>query len=313
MKKIVIGIVVVLVAVTGVLLLTRGDGTEPSQGRRARRALLRQKGAASAVKTPRTQPGAPRAPRPRASMSVATNKLGRVVRVMGGRLGGKDDGIFRDDDGKPYPAADQKIMRAAQEAIEKDDMQAALALANDALTSRNAELRGMVVDALGWFGKDALAELLPFMGDRDEDVAENARSQWMSGLQEIDDDGEKAGVVEVALRGLRNKDAVEDVMNELVGIDELAAVQVLVDVILEGKNAAAVAAAKETYNTITGDDFTDVDAAEAWLQENYEPDDDEPGVGGKENAARPPREKTGGAEASDDENQEEKKERNDDE
>ena len=39
-------------------------------------------------------------------------------------------------------------------------------------------------------------------------------------------------------------------------------------------NSAAVKAAKETYNTITGEDWSNIDKAEAWLQENYEPEDD---------------------------------------
>ncbi len=32
---------------------------------------------------------------------------------------------------------------------------------------------------------------------------------------------------------------------------------------------------KEVYNSITEEDWTGVDAAEEWLQENYEPDEPE--------------------------------------
>ena len=91
----------------------------------------------------------------------------------------------------------------------------------------------------------------------------------------MDDDGEKAGVVESAMKFLRDGETLEDIANELIGIDELAAIQVLANVIEEGKNKAAIPAAKEAYNSITGSDWTSVDAAEAWLQKNYEPDDDD--------------------------------------
>ena len=49
----------------------------------------------------------------------------------------------------------------------------------------------------------------------------------------------------------------------------------LANVIDDGKNAKAVAAAKEAYNSITGDDWSGVDAAETWLQENYTASEDD--------------------------------------
>lgn len=201
---------------------------------------------------------------------VPERKRGRVL----GRIGkGDDDGIFRDSDGKPYPKADQRVMAAAAAAVDDDDLEGARSLAGAALASSNRDLREAVVDALGWFGEDTMMELVPFLSDPDEEIAEAAQSHWMDGLQQMEDDGAKAGVIEVTLKALKNKDMMEDVANELIGIDELAAVQVVVNMIEEG--GEAVAAAKEVYNSITGEDWKDVDAAEAWLQENYvAPDDD---------------------------------------
>ena len=188
--------------------------------------------------------------------------------------GGDDDGIYRDSDGKPYPEADQKIMAAADAAIELDDLAAARSLAAKALTSDNAELKEMVVDALGWFGEAAMAELTPFMSDDNEEVAEAAASHWKNALQEIDDDGMKATVVDLTLSAVKNKDIVEDVANELIGIDEAAALKVLAAAI-ESDNDMAADAARETYENITGEKWSGVDAAEKWLQENYTPPDDD--------------------------------------
>ena len=193
---------------------------------------------------------------------------------MPGRLASGGDGVFRDSEGNPYPAEDQKTMTAAAEAIETDNVESARSLARKALSSGNKELRAAVVDALGWFGASAMAELTPFMSDPDEEVAESAASNWMDALQEIDDDGMKAGVVEMALKALANRDQLEDVANELIGIDELAAIQVIANVIGEVGGAAAEVA-KEVYESITCDEWTGPEAAEAWLQENYEPPDAE--------------------------------------
>ena len=207
---------------------------------------------------------------------TATNRNGRVTQVVArGRIGANDDGVFRDESGKAYSEEDQILMRQALTVVENDDLNGARELAEKAVGSSNAELRAMAVDALSWFGQNALVELTEYMSDADESVSEEARSSWMRALQEIEDDGLKAGVIELTMNKLRNKDILEDVAAELVGMDELASVQVLANVILDDKNEEAISAAKEVYNSITGEEWSGVDAAEAWLQKNYtKPDDD---------------------------------------
>ena len=238
-----------------------------SKGKK-RSALLRQKGAEkSAVK-----PISERSQTPREK--VAEKKKPKLGGRLAGRIGGGDDDVFRDPDGKAYPEKDQALMRQAREAIDNDDLESARALAAEAAASTNDELREMAVEALSWFGKDAMVELMQFMADANEEVAEEAKSGWMAGLQEIDDEGEKAGVIEATMKCVKDGEMLEDIANELIGMDDLAAIQVLADIIEEGGNDAAVKAAKETYNSITEENWSNVDAAETWLQKNYEPDDD---------------------------------------
>ncbi len=214
----------------------------------------------SAVKAPAKSRGPKKKERRRGTVKMAKS--------------GDDDGIYRDSDGKPYPDADQKIMAAADAAIELDDLAAARSLAEKALTSDNAELKEMVVDALGWFGEAAMAELTPFMSDPDEEVAEKAASHWRDALQEMDDEKMKVAVVDLTLSEVKNKDIVEDVADELIGIDEAAALGVLAAAI-ESDNILAADAARDTYESITGEKWSGVDAAKKWLQENYTPPDDD--------------------------------------
>lgn len=233
-----------------------------------RRPLLKQKNApVSAVKSPSSNAGKS------GGRGRTVSRKTLSLRFPGLSSNAGWDGIYRDEDGNPYPQAEQELMAAAEKAIELDDLETARALAASALESPNQELRESVVDALGWFGEDAMAELLPFMADSDEDVADAAKSHWMSALQEVEDDGVKAGIIEMSMKAITDADTLEDVADELIGIDELAAVQVVVNLIEEG--GASAEAAKEVYNSITGEDWSDVDAAESWLQDNYEPDDDD--------------------------------------
>ena len=265
--KTVIAVAVVAVAVGAALLFLKVRGrdaqetkVETQAGKRNKPYLVQKKAAASAVKYPT------------ASKTPGNKRTGGVA---SGRFGGREgDVVYTDSDGNPYPPEDQKIMAAAAAAIEQDDLEGARSLAEKALKSNNAELKEMVVDALGWFGEAAMAELTPFMSDANEEVAEAAADHWKSALQEMSDDGEKAGIVEMSLKSIRNKDMLEDVANELIGMDEVAALQVLA-IVIEGDNKAAVDAARETYESITGEKWAGVDAAEQWLQENYTPPDDD--------------------------------------
>ena len=270
---IIIGAVLVAIA-GGMLWLGRTSQETPMS---TRKPYLTQKNAKkSAVKPVRR----PEVSARRAQGSEEENERMRKAKrrlIAGLRVhaGDDDDGIFRDDDGKPYPKEDQILMKEAERVVDEDDLQGARALAEAALASGNRELRENVVEALGWFGEEAMVELMPFLSDPDEDVADAAKTHWMMGLQELDDDGEKAGVIEMALKGLKDHDMIEDVADELIGIDELAALQVLVDVLEdESITQASKDMLKEVYNSITEEEWTSVDAAEEWLQENYEPDDD---------------------------------------
>ena len=273
--QIVIAAVAALVAVVAVVLVQSGREKEVNVKKieaGTRRAkfkrgpyLVQKNASVSAVKYPSTA-GSGKTSRPKRKKGVVGRPNSFSV--------ANPDGIYRDSDGKPYSEADQKIMAAADAAIDEDDLDLARSLAEQALVSDNKELREMVVDALGWFGEEAMSELTPFMSDPDEDVAEQATSHWKDALQEVSDDGTKAGIVELSLNALKNKEILEDVANELMDIDELAALQVIVNV-MEGGNDAATEALREVYDSITGEEWTGVDAAEDWLQKNYTPPEDD--------------------------------------
>ena len=271
-KYVVIALAVVAAAIAGWQVVSRTGAGEDDPAAGPRRPLLTQKNAkVSAVK-----PLTPAKPGSAAAATKGKKKRDPAAkRRLALRFPGLDpsltwDGIYRDEDGKEYPPEEQEIMKKAEAAIDNDDLESARELAEVAVNSKNKELRESVVDALGWFGKDAMAELTPYLSDPDAEIADSAKSQWM------EDDGEIAGVVESALKSLRDKEMIEEVADELTCIDELAAIQVLVNVIEGGASQTAKDVSKEVYNSITDEDWSGVDAAENWLQENYElPDADD--------------------------------------
>lgn len=158
-----------------------------------------------------------------------------------------------------------------EKALDAEDLKAAVACADEALKCSISEIRQNVVDTLGWFGEKALPELTPFLADADDDVRESAMNEWTMALSSIEDEGERIRVVELAMGVIKDEEVLEDISNEYIGADEKLAVESLVRIIDGNGPAEGVAKAKETYEFVTGDEWTDSAAAERWIAEEYEP------------------------------------------
>ena len=200
-----------------------------------------------------------------------TNRSGKAVRRLKAQPNRDIESTFVFDNGKPWPKDQVELCRNILEAQDLEDVDALRDLSSLALNCKNPEVRERMVDALGWCGEQTLAELTAFLSDKDENVADAAVTQWKMSLQEIEDEASKASVINVALQGIRDHDLLEDVMNELVGMDDLLSIQTLADAI-EGGDERLASIARETYQFITDEEWSDLDVAEAWLQENYSPE-----------------------------------------
>lgn len=186
---------------------------------------------------------------------------------------------------------DRKNAEAVQSALDDNDLKATLAATEKALVSTNAEVRLNAVEALGWFGVEALPELTMCMADADEDVQQAAENQWELAVQEMEEPGSRFKVIAAAFSKLSNEDQLTslgglldcaatewiDGAEEQAESDErrLAVVQSLVDIIEgEGEGEKNVTAAREVYESVTGFEWTNIDEAGRYLldPENYDPD-----------------------------------------
>ena len=179
-----------------------------------------------------------------------------------------------DEDSKRTPE-EKKLAADIEAALDEEDFELAKKCVQLALKCKDAEIRQSMVDTLAWFGEKAIPELTPFIADPDEDVAENAMNEWDSAVSSIEDDGEKIGMTELAMGVISSEDALESISGNYIGVDEKLAVESLLRVIESGGSKAGIAKAKETYEFVTGDEFTDRAAAEKWIAEEYEPPEPE--------------------------------------
>ena len=180
-----------------------------------------------------------------------------------------------DDEESKRTPAEKKLAADVEKALDEEDFELAKKCAPLAFNCKDTEIRQAMVDTLGWFGAKALPELTPFIADSDADVAESAMNEWESAVSAITDDAEKIGTVELAMKVIRNEDDLESISGEYIGVDEKLAVESLLRVIESGGNDKGIAKAKETYEFVTGEEFTDRAAAEKWIAEEYEPPDPE--------------------------------------
>jgi len=182
---------------------------------------------------------------------------------------------------------DRKLAEAVQAALDADDLEATLSATKAALKSDNSEVRQAAVEALGWFGVDALPELTGCMADPDEDVRQAAGNQWEQAVQEIESPDQQFAVAVAAFATLSDEDQLTSIGGILNGAaaemidgeedegkaaeNRLSVLQSLVDII-EGGRAKNVEAAKEAYNDITGNEWLGIDEAERYLADpdNYE-------------------------------------------
>ena len=176
-----------------------------------------------------------------------------------------------DDEGSNRTPAEKKLAADVEKALDEEDFELAKKCAPLALNCKDTEIRQSMVDTLGWFGAKALPELTPFIADPDADVAESAMNEWESAVSSVEDEGERVGMVELAMQVISDEDSLESISGEYLGVDEKLAIESLLRIIEGGGSAKGISKAKETYEFVTGDEFTDRAAAEKWIAEEYEP------------------------------------------
>lgn len=176
-----------------------------------------------------------------------------------------------DEDDDERTPEERALAERIEKALDDEDFELAVACAEEAQKCGDAEIRQSMVDTLGWFGEKALPELTPFLADADEDVRDSAMSEWTTALSSIEDEGVKIRTVELAMGVLNDEDALEEISNEYIGADEKLAVESLARIIEGGGSKEGVEKAKETYEFVTGDEWTDAAEAERWIAEEYEP------------------------------------------
>lgn len=264
MKKVLIVVGLAAVAAGAWLAFRGGEASEQETVENDAKTKVRRIGAAGEMSLAREKIEAAAA-----AITNSTRRASARVRMVSG-----DDveefWVF--EDGTPWPEPQKELMRAISAAADNEDFEGVRAFAAEVAKCENAEIREKFVEELGWFGEKALVELANFISDPSEDVADAARTQITDAFQEIDSDAEKAAIFSLMSKAVTDDDLLETFADELVVMDEVLALQTIVDTIADG-TPKAKKAVQEAYETITDEKWKDLDSAEKWLESNYEDGD----------------------------------------
>ncbi len=235
----------------------RGEGgrdAEPAAAGAAEKA-----GAADGKSGPSAPVATPRAAKPRPRPAPKARAPGKTRSAPAGAAE-KPRLAMRAPELSPE---ERKAVAAVQDALDKEDRAATFELARKLASDKSPAVRAKVVEALGWFGKNAMPELVPFIGDADEDVANDAMSYFEQAIGELDDDLEIAQTLIAAMKAVNDPEALESLASHFYHIDEGIAVEALIEIMSAG--GAAAEAGKEAYSFASGEDWTGVQAAQDWL------------------------------------------------
>lgn len=167
--------------------------------------------------------------------------------------------------------AEQLQAEKMRELYDNGDEAAALALARQLMKSADPAVRSEVVEMLSWIGVSGLPELTMMLADQDEEVAQDALDKWQTMIAEIEDETKKGELLKFAMTSLKDADDLEFLSMEFNNLEPYIAVMNLVPLI-QSSNPAAAKIAREIYKDITDKDFTTEPDAQAWIQENKDPD-----------------------------------------
>ena len=128
-------------------------------------------------------------------------------------------------------------------------------------------IRKAAIDVLGWFGRDAIPEIVGFLGDPNEEVLAAAIEAYEMSLIEANGDAELSTLLIAACQAINDPDAIDSFMMEINNMRPSRVVSTLEEIAKTG-TPAAQAALSETISFYTGEDeCTTVEKLKEWYND----------------------------------------------
>lgn len=162
-------------------------------------------------------------------------------------------------------AEQRKMILDIRAALDDNDKEKILAFARLAAKSPSSTVRMAAVEAAGWFGDDALPELTEFLADADPEVAQEALDRWEEAIRECEDEAEIIQKTMLGMMAIKDESACDYLsMNFIKSGEPQLAVEAITE-LMAGNNEACKGPAKEAYEWITDNPWTNEADAQSWI------------------------------------------------
>ena len=131
-------------------------------------------------------------------------------------------------------------------------------------------MRYQALEALNWYGSEAVGEMIPYMEDQNESIAVAAFNFMDEALSMMDEENEKGKLIEVMTVGyVTQEEQLESLLSKLEGVSSDKAVRSLLSMMKKVEEGSVMDAhLREEYESVTGEKFVSSDMARLWIIKN---------------------------------------------
>lgn len=141
-------------------------------------------------------------------------------------------------------------------------------------------IRSAAVQALGWFGKDSVVDLVDFMVDSDEEISSDAFDKFEFALEDVDlGDRDRADIVKTVAKALTDEDRIDTLLFNLNDMRNSVKVETAVAILTDG-TAMAKSVLKDQLGFFFDEGVETIDDIQKWYAENPDDPDDDDFYGG---------------------------------
>ena len=141
-------------------------------------------------------------------------------------------------------------------------------------------IRSAAVQALGWFGKDSVVDLVDFMVDSDEEISSDAFDKFEFALEDVDlGDRDRADIVKTVAKALTDEDRIDTLLFNLNDMRNSIKVETAVAILTDG-TAMAKSVLKDQLGFFFDEGVETIDDIQKWYAENPDDPDDDDFYGG---------------------------------
>lgn len=195
------------------------------------------------------------------------------------------------DDEELLSDVQKSVLRDIQKALDADDVKA-LRKALSRFTASKSKgglggyanvprvIRVAAVQALGWFGKDVVVDMIDFMADADEEISDDAFNQFEQALQDCEmGDRERSSLIKTVSKALTDSDRVDSMISCLSDMRNSVKADTAIAILTDGSDQSK-AMLLEQMEFYFDEGVQTVDDLKKWMAENPDDPDDEEFYGG---------------------------------